>query len=72
MSKSTCCGADVIYDSGIEFCDDCGREIGKDLEARLYKDNDTVNHPSHYTAGKVECIDAIESATAELTGIAAV
>lgn len=24
--------------------------------------NDPVNHPSHYTAGKVECIDAIESA----------
>lgn len=23
---------------------------------------DTVNHPFHYTAGKVECIDAIESA----------
>lgn len=23
---------------------------------------DEVNHPSHYTAGKVECIDAIESA----------
>ena len=23
---------------------------------------DNVNHPSHYTAGTVECIDAIESA----------
>jgi len=23
---------------------------------------DEVNHPSHYTTGKVECIDAIESA----------
>ncbi len=23
---------------------------------------DAVNHPSHYTSGKIECIDAIESA----------
>jgi len=31
----------------------------------------TVNHPPHYM-GKVECIDAIESATAGLTGLEAV
>lgn len=24
--------------------------------------SDPVNHPSHYTQGKVECIDAIEAA----------
>lgn len=24
--------------------------------------NDNVNHPAHYTMGKVECIDGIESA----------
>lgn len=24
--------------------------------------NDAVNHPAHYTAGKVECIEAIEAA----------
>lgn len=24
--------------------------------------NDPVNHPSHYTQGEIECIDAIESA----------
>jgi hypothetical protein len=34
--------------------------------------NDKVNHPSHYTTGKVECIDALESATINLTGIEAV
>lgn len=34
--------------------------------------NDAVNHPSHYTQGNIECIDAIEAATAELTGIEAV
>ena len=33
---------------------------------------DVVNHPSHYTNGKVECIDAIESAIVGKTGIEAV
>ena len=33
---------------------------------------DVVNHPSHYTAGKVECIDALEAATTGLQGIEAV
>ena len=32
---------------------------------------DPVNHPAHYTAGKVECIDAIESAIVDLIGIQA-
>lgn len=32
---------------------------------------DMVNHPAHYQ-GKVECIDALEAATANLTGIEAV
>lgn len=26
------------------------------------KTNDPVNHPSHYTQGGIECIDAIEAA----------
>jgi hypothetical protein len=26
------------------------------------REPDPVNHPAHYTAGKVECIDAIEAA----------
>jgi len=29
---------------------------------------DPVNHPQHYTTGKVECIEAIESATEGLAG----
>lgn len=33
---------------------------------------DNINHPAHYTVGKVECIDALESATIGLTGIEAV
>jgi len=32
---------------------------------------DMVNSPPHYTAGKVECIDAIEAATTGLTGVEA-
>lgn len=38
--------------------------------AQAVKDN--VNHPSHYTQGKVECIDALESATIGKSGIEAV
>lgn len=34
-------------------------------------EHDPINRPSHYTAGKVECIDAIEAATVGLTGGAA-
>lgn len=33
---------------------------------------DNVNRPSHYTAGKVECIDAMEAAVAGLEGMDAV
>lgn len=31
-------------------------------------ESDPVNHPAHYTAGGIECIDAIEAATVGLTG----
>lgn len=34
--------------------------------------NDMVNHPAHYTAGGIECIDALKAATVGLTGIEAV
>lgn len=33
---------------------------------------DMVNHPSHYTQGGIECIDALEAATTNLKGIEAV
>lgn len=36
------------------------------------ENEDKVNHPSHYTTGKVECIDALEAATTGLEGIEAV
>lgn len=34
--------------------------------------NDPVNHPSHYTQGGIECIDAIEAAVTGLEGMDAV
>lgn len=38
------------------------------VESATTTSDDPVNHPSHYTAGKVECIDAIFAATTGLTG----
>jgi hypothetical protein len=43
-----------------------------DLPEPKVKPKDMVNHPSHYTSGKIECIDALESAVTDLTGIEAV
>lgn len=34
--------------------------------------NDVINHPSHYTQGDIECIDAIKAATVGKNGIEAV
>lgn len=35
-------------------------------------DMDMVNHPTHYTQGGIECIDALKAATVSKTGIEAV
>lgn len=35
-------------------------------------EKDMVNHPAHYTAGGIECIDALKAATVGLEGIQAV
>jgi hypothetical protein len=42
----------------------------KSKVVKVVKDN--VNHPSHYTQGAIECIDAIKEATKGLFGIEAV
>lgn len=34
-------------------------------QAQTAEQNDAVNHPSHYTNGSVECIDAIQAALTE-------
>lgn len=46
--------------------------LEQDLNECIGQDIDVVNHPSHYTKGNIECIDAIESATVCKTGIEAV
>lgn len=42
----------------------CGVSCGPCFEARLAKAgaHDPVNHPSHYTNGDIECLDAIKAA----------
>lgn len=42
------------------------------LVSEKYPKCDMVNHPSHYTQGGIECIDAIKAATVGKTGIEAV
>ena len=49
--------------AGTKYCQGC--HLGTNF---LAKTADVVNHPAHYTKGKIECIDAIESATDGLTG----
>lgn len=39
------------------------------LDAIAHAPGNPVNRPTHYTAGKVECIDAIEAATHNLGGV---
>ena len=39
--------------------------------AKKQEVKDNVNHPSHYTQGSIECIDAIAEATKFLRGIEA-
>ena len=50
-----------------QACDD-----EADLNECIGQDFDVVNHPSHYTKGRIECIDAIDSATTGKSGIEAV
>lgn len=51
-------------------------ELSDDAKADMLHDaepeHDAVNHPSHYTAGGIECIEALKAATTRLRGIEAV
>lgn len=49
-----------------------GKDQEDDLNECIGQDIDVVNHPSHYTKGNIECIDAIDSATTGKSGIEAV
>lgn len=46
--------------------------LEQDLNECIGQEVDVVNHPSHYTKGRIECIDAIDSATTGKSGIEAV
>ena len=37
----------------------CDKFVVKSEESKMEKENDPVTHPSHYTQGKIECIDFI-------------
>ena len=52
--------------------DAAGTDDEADLNECIGQDFDVINHPSHYTKGRIECIDAIDSATVGKTGIEAV
>ena len=56
----------------LPFIDDEVRSINDQYAEIEQVRQDMINHPSHYTQGKVECIDALESATIGKSGIEAV
>lgn len=45
---------------------------GSSIQQRSYPKVDMVNKPTHYNSGKIECIEALDSATVNLQGIEAV
>jgi len=45
------------------WCYDCTEENKPDSLPSNWKSNDNINHPAHYTSGKYETIDIIESIT---------
>ena len=45
-----------IYNS----CEKCWNREVEEMEEKEMQ-NDNVNHPSHYTSGEIECIDAIKA-----------
>ena len=56
-----------------QACDDVAEADDEaDLNECIGQDVDVINHPSHYTKGRIECIDAIDSATTGKSGIEAV
>lgn len=50
----------------LDPANDCLAKVGKTTP------EDVVNHPSHYTKGEIECLDALKAATTGLDGIEAV
>lgn len=70
---------DEMSDDMLDKCYDWFRDIRpaacENAEAKCCDKEpnvDIVNHPSHYTQGGIECIDALKAATVSKTGIEAV
>lgn len=72
--KYACVFSDMSDDM-LDKCYNWYKEIGQaaceNAEAKE-TEGDMVNHPSHYTQGGIECIDALKAATVSKTGIEAV
>jgi len=57
----------VVDDSGKTFHEEMNDESLQELFSKPVSNkqdlpiNDNVNHPSHYTQGNIECLDAIEA-----------
>ena len=73
------CVFDEMSDDMLEKCYNWYKELDlaacENAEAKCCEvgpDNDMVNHPSHYTQGGIECIDALKAATVSKMGIEAV
>ena len=66
---------DEMLDKCYGWCKEIGPAPCENAEAKcceVESDADMVNHPSHYTQGDIECIDALKAATVSKTGIEAV
>lgn len=74
--KDTICDArkKLVKLGFVDDLQDSPQELMKSAIDRIIKqkEEDVVNHPNHYTQGRVECIDALESATINKRGIEAV
>lgn len=73
------CVFDEMDDKMLDKCYNWLKEINsascenaEDKYCDKESDTDMVNHPSHYTQGGIECIDALKAATVSKTGIEAV
>ena len=73
------CVFDEMSDDMLNKCynwykelDQASCENAKDRCCNKEPNADMVNHPSHYTQGGIECIDALKAATVSKTGIEAV
>lgn len=62
IEHNTCFKEYKLYPNEIERNYNIIFNSGETAEDPVGKHEDPVNHPSHYTAGGVECIDAITAA----------